>query len=471
MRAAIVSLILFTGVLHTAVAQPFTGLHATPNSILEIRDNPAFTVHQDRAQYNLMMVGGQVGGNSLIFKNGAYNFLTGKDIAMDKDYFRSYNPNTKKFWGDVEIMGPGASLVFQGKHSFAVTTALRYMVNSDGLNDGVYRLLGVNPLKDSTTNGAHNVSNYSITSHVFSEINLSYAAFLRQRDYTTLVGGATLKILNGMGAAGMGIKNLNFNTANNNDGIARSVEGGMNVAFTPYANRWAITNSPFAANNDATNNIGLGMDIGAVYYSRQNEIAFKEHGYTTRIALSITDIGSINYEASATSGSYKATGKDINYAKLTSANNESYSTQLFSAYTKDSTLISTQSTKKFRVGLPTALRGNIDLKLEDRFFVNANFLINLRKPSPDKYATHYITTITISPRYVYRSIGISLPFSYNAEKQGFLGAMLYAGPVYIGCPNLLQMAASENTTNMSAYMGACFRIKPRKQKESDMMMY
>ena len=468
MRALLLSLIcMATGV--SAWGQPFMGLYATQNSITEIRENPAFTVTQDRAQINIASAGAEIGGNSIVFKPGAYNFLAGSTIAMDKDYYRSYDPHQKQMWASVEAMGPGASFRIKRRYFVAVTTGVRYLMNSDNLTQGVFNLLGTHPYTDTNKTDSFKIHNYSIASQVFREVNLSYGGFLYESEDYNLIGGVTLKLLSGMGAAGMGIGDASFKIKNN-DGTAYNTTGNVNVAFTPYANSWAITNNPFQSYNNRTGNFGVGADIGVVYYINPNETMQLKRGYEARIAMSITDIGSISYTASSTSGAYAITNKDISYRGIGNNTNATFGNQILNGYLADGVATVKGSSSKFKVRLPTAFHFNADLKVEPRLYVNTNLLLNLVTPSADKFTNHYISTLTITPRYMVRDFGVALPFSFNAIKQGYVGVIVFLGPVYIGSGSLYEMATSSSIYNANAYAGFTWRVKPKRKKEKDIMM-
>lgn len=469
MRQRLLSLICVC-MYFTGSSQTFLGLYGTENCVTQIRDNPAFAVHEDRAQINFLTVGGEIGGNSIMFHQSIYKAFGTGDAAMDKDYYRSYDQHSKTLWANMEVIGPGASVLVKKKYFFAVTTGMRYLMNSDNLDNNVYRMLGVNPYVDSNLVDSFKVKNFAITSQIFSELNLTYAGFLFQSEDHSLVAGGTIKILNGIGAAGLGIENASFKTYNN-DGLAHNTTGTANVAFTPYANNWAITTNPFNALRNPANNMGVGADFGLVYYMTPNETFFRKRGYSGRLAISVTDIGSISYTASSTSGKYTVNDKNVDFRHIKNDGEVTFGTHIFNNYLVDTIAKPVGSSKKVKFGLPTALHINGDFKIEERFWVNGNVLINLRKPDASNLSSHYITTVTITPRYTFGKCAISAPFSFNAQKQGYLGLIFFAGPVYIGSGSLLQMTASNSITNLNAFIGSSMRIKPKKQKERDAMMF
>ncbi len=468
MRRLILSLICLC-VYFSGTAQTFLGLNGDVNSVTQIRDNPAFAVHEDRAQINFLTVGAEIGSNAIFFKRGIYNsFFTGK-ATMDKDYYRSYDKHSKTMWGNMEVIGPGASVLVKKRYFVAVTTGMRYLMNADNLDDNVYRLMGVNATRDTNLVDSYKVKNFAITSQIYSELNLTYAGFLYQSEDHTLVAGATLKVLNGIGAAGLGIDNATFKTYNN-DGVAHNVTGTANIAMTPYANKWAISSNPYSALRNPANNMSLGADFGLVYYMNPNETLFRRKGYISRLAISITDIGSNSYTASSVSGKYAVNNKNIDFKHIQNDNNVSFGTRIFNDYLVDTTATPTGSSKKVKFGLPTALHINGDFKIEEHFWVNGNVLINLRKVNANELSNHYISTLTVTPRYVWGKFAVSVPFSFNMQKQGYLGVILFAGPVYVGSGSLFQMTVSNSINNLNLFVGSSLRIKAKRQKERDAMM-
>ena len=446
------------------------GLYGTENSVMQVRENPAFAWHEDRAQINFGGIGYEVGGNSILYKRSIYGYMFNGTAAMDKDYFRNHNDQpSKNFWGQIEMMGPGASLRYHKKYFFSINTGMRYLVNSNNMSDEVFSLMGVNPRRDTNTSDSFTIKDYSLTAQVFSELSLSYSGFIYESEDYKLLGGVSLKFMNGIAAAGMGIPDANFKTYKN-DGYAYNTNAIVNVAFTPNANRWAITPDPFRATTVATNNISMATDLGLVFYMNPNESFEIKHGYVNRFSVSITDIGRINYTGSSTTGSYQFTNSKVHYRGINNSVDTTFGNRIFNNYLIDSIATVRGSSSKFKVGLPTALRMNADMRVHPRVFVNGNVIINLRSPSSEKYSNHYVTTVTVAPRYMIHNFSVGMPFSFNAEKQGYLGAIVTYRSFYLGSGSLFQTAVSNSINNLNLYFGANMRIKQKKQKEKDMMM-
>ena len=453
----------------SAGAQALSGLNGIDNPVVSLRENPAFAFIEDRGQINFFTATGSVGGNSILFKSSALGFLTNGKISPQNGYTKNTNGDQKMFYGNVELMGPGAIIRIRRRYYFGVSTGLRYLVNSDNLDSKVFNLLGAKPAGTVAANDTFKINNYSSTAQVFSELNLTYAGFLHETEDYKLVAAVTVKVLDGISAAGLGIPTASFNTENN-DGMAHNVNGTANIAFTPYSNKWLVTNDPFNALRMPTNNLGVGADLGLAYYMNPNDAMTIKHGYMARLAVSVTDIGSISYSSSSTTAGYDIANKTINYRGLDNNTGVTFGDRIFNNYLVDTVATAKGNMKRFRVGLPTALHFNGDFKIKGSLFLNANVLVNLRTPSANTFSNHYISTVSVTPRYNFGKFGVSLPLSMNIEKQFYVGAVIYAGPVFVGSGAMYPMFFSNSYNNANLYFGLSLRLKPRRQTYKEMMM-
>jgi hypothetical protein len=374
---------------------------------------------------------------------------------------------------DWEMYGPGAAFYVKKKYPIAITTGIRYRANASNLDNNVFQSMGANPTPDSVRQRTYNLNNFNFTAQVFKEVNISYAKILSNTDVHSLIVGVTLKGLIGMGAAGLGVPQASYTTMEN-DGTAYGLTGRANIAFTPYANKFLLSNSPLNASQNSANNMGLGLNLGALYelyyYNGYNHRKVSQ----AKFALSVTDIGSINYSSSSTSGSYTITNQNLNYRGIQNIPGETIGNRIFNEYLLDTLARAKSNSSKFKVQLPTALRFNTDINLlEERFYLNANMIINLVKPSSSAFANYYVSTFTFTPRYVYDKlddIGFAVPFSFNNLGQGSMGGVVFAGPYFIGSSSLFNMLVSGTFNKLDFFTGFTLRLKPRRLKEKDYMM-
>lgn len=453
--------------------QSFMGNYNGDNTIGVIANSPGLAVTDDRGQVSIGALGVNGGGNYLLFNRSAFGFLTTGLETPGTDYVKNPEGATKTLWLNMELQGPGVSVKILKRHVLSLTTGVRYLVNSSNLGNDVFMQLGSTGVRDTLAHDTFNIHNYFFTSQIFKEYNLSYSTYLRDNENYMLAAGVTVKLLVGMGAVGVGVPQAGFAT-NNGDGIAYGLTGTAHINFTPYANRYALFNSPLNAIKNSMNNLGLGFSVGGVYYIHVNNSFSRKKAYQARFALSVSDIGKINYSASSTSGNYMVSGQNVNYRAITNNPAESFGNRIFNEYLLNTVAQATSSSSKFSVHLPTALRFNADINMsEERFYVNADAIVNLIKPSADKFTNYYITTFCVTPRYYItpeKDIAFGMPFTYNVMGQGTLGAVAYVGPFFIGSRSFFNMFIDNMFNNIDIYTGLNFRIKPKHEKEKDYMM-
>jgi hypothetical protein len=452
--------------------QSFVGFYSADNTINLVPENPAFAMTKDRAEINVFGAGILAGGNMIQFKHDSYAFLTNGTLLPDRDYIKNPKADNRSMWLNFQMYGPGASFKIKKRYTVAITTGLRYLVNTDNLDNKVFNHLGVKAPADTVMNDNYNLRNYYYVAQLFREINLSYARYVYAGDGYIVVAGATLKLLQGDGAFAVGMPQMSFNSRNNDS--AYNATGNINFEYTPFANRWALTNSPLNAVSNSSGNLGLGFDIGAVLTINYNPnpIEPRLSSYQARIAMSVTDIGGITYTAGSVAGSYLINNRNIDLKNIQNNSQTSFGNQLFGTYLSEGILKSSGNRGSFNVGLPTAFRFNADLNIiPDRFLVNTNILLNLRSPAADNFSNHYISAVTITPRYMYKqSFGWAMPITYNVANQGSLGAVAMVGSWYVGCSSFFNTLISNSFNTLSLYTGLAVRIKPRRVKEKDMMM-
>jgi hypothetical protein len=137
--------------------------------------------------------------------------------------------------------------------------------------------------------------------------------------------------------------------------------------------------------------------------------------------------------------------------------------ELFSDYMgrlmKDSLLIRNDNPKKFRVGLPTAFRLNVDYNATEKLNIGLNVLLNMRGNSRDVYRTGYVNCLNMTPTYGGKNFKVSMPLTFAGYEGVTLGAIIHSGPFYIGSNGLFSTMLSSNIKNADFYMGLTLKIK------------
>jgi hypothetical protein len=435
-------------------AQGFTGLNLSNNVITDVFTNPGYVVTNNDFQVNVAGFSAYVGNNAYyLSKNGINSLING---VSNPYIFKSVGTNAKVIYGNADFLGPAVSFKVKKKYYVAVTTRMRYLLNLDNLNDDAFRLMGGQP---ADTSKVYNLNNLSFNNQLFAQLGLSYGGIITSNDENSFRGGITLNYMMGFAAAALTVPHATFKAEQNN-GIS-DFHGNVNVAFTPYANTWLSKGSPLSKFGTTPTGSGLGLDMGVVYEYTPTEGMNQQHEYLLRLSASITDIGSINYSSSSTTGSYSAKDSAYNINNVNKDPNKTYG-QTINHLLNDSIVSQKGTTDKFKMHLPTALHLAMDLKLGKHFYLNLATLINLRTASADNYGSHYVTSFGFAPRYESKYFSLGVPFSVNTYKKGNLGVVIYAGPFYVGSTSILTPIINSNIDNFDIYMGIHFVFNKKK---------
>jgi hypothetical protein len=201
--------------------------------------------------------------------------------------------------------------------------------------------------------------------------------------------------------------------------------------------------------------------MGVAYEYAPIEGMQQHHHYLLRLSASITDIGSVSYHSSTTTGSYTVRDTSLLISSVSKDPTKTYS-QSINRLIVDSIVTQNSHPNKFKMHLPTAMRLGMDVELEPKVYLNVAALINLRPASTSDYGNHYATSFTMAFRYEMKNFTFGFPFSVNVYKQAGLGAVIYAGPFYIGSTSLLSSVMNSNIQSVDVYTGLRFVINKRK---------
>ncbi len=441
----------------TATAQGYIGLNLSNNVITDVFTNPAFVVNDDDFQINAIGASGYVGNNAYSLKKGGINSIL--NGVSNPFFIKSANKDSKVIYGNADFLGPAVSFKVKKKYYVAVSTRLRYLLNMDNLNNDAFRLMGGQP---ADTSKNYNLNNFSFNNQLFAQLGVSYGGIITSNEENVLTGGVTLNYMMGFAAAGVTVPQSGFSVDQNN--MLSNLTGRVNVAFTPYANTWLSKGAPLAKFGSVPTGSGMGLDMGVVYeYNPIEGMSRQARGYLVRFSASITDIGSIKYTASTTTGSY-STNPNATAYEIYNVNKDPNHTygQVINQLMTDSAVLQKSKSDKFKMFLPTALHLGMDLKLGKMFYLNAASLINLRSPVTNAYGDHYVTSFTLAPRYESKYFSFGLPFTANSYKIANLGAVLYLGPFYIGSASIFSPVIGNNLNNFDIYAGVHFIFNKKK---------
>ncbi len=221
-------------------------------------------------------------------------------------------------------------------------------------------------------------------------------------------------------------------------------------------------NSPLSSNlknGFKQTDTGGSLDIGFEYMVKdpRNYFQFDEtpnDDYIWKFSVSLMDLGFAQYRYGIQSA--KTSGISPNAYGVKFENKFDASIQSMQTLTDTlKTMVNTFSklSGRYQIYLPSRLVVNIDRKLTDYIFVNAEMSLNAASILyPGKYTLHEMNLFSITPRIENRNFGFYVPVSINHYGQTWMGAAIKAGPLLMGLHHMNLISAKRNLQNGGGYI-------------------
>jgi len=384
-----------------------------------------------RADINLFSAGINFGND---YAGIGLSSLNANEEGFSFEDDADLNPtNTNNFYANVDVMGPSFMFNLNSKSSIGLITRVRGLFNLHNINGELYQ----NIVDDFDTEENFNFDLNSLNGnlHAYAEIGLVYGRVLLDKQTHFLKGGATLKYLAGGGGLFTNTSNLSGNYS------AAQEQVNVNGSFT-YGTTADFDNQDIDFTETSS---GFGADLGVVYEWRPDDSNLGMRGqnkYKLKLGLSVTDIGSINYDA----------GKVTRYAANNVTINESEFDEKDIQEILDDNFAGQETTETVTMVLPTALHFAADYKLKNKLYLNLQTSLSMVSPESQQ-ASRMGNVATLSPRFESKWLSAYMPLSLR-QYDGFAwGFGLRAGPLTIGSSTILTNLISESSKGADVYVG------------------
>ena len=337
---------------------------------------------------------------------------------------------------NVDILGPSFMMNITPKHSVALFSRLRSVTNIIDVNGELVDEVN----KDIDISKGFMVSGGSpnAVTNSWAEIGASYATILLDDDYHFIKGGITLKYL----MAGVN------GYINGNDLSVAFNKNEVDPALSQYYSTGTLrTSASYDYENgqdpefDAAS-AGVGIDLGFTYEYRTNCHTCVGNRYKYKAAISVTDIGKLNYK-NAIENTYDLTGA-VTQDDVDSADD------IFEFF--DANYTKTATRKGMKANLPTALHTNFDWNINNMFYLNLSSDFSLGDAKKIN-ATAIANSVTFTPRYETRQFSFYLPVTYMQYSGTQVGTGFRAGPIFVGSGSLISNLFSNTSKACNLYVG------------------
>ena len=368
------------------------------------------------------------------------------DDFEDLFLFENLDGSAKSAFFNTNMQGPSFMVNLTKNDAVGLFTRFRTQLNIDDVDE---------PLAKSARE-AFDDSNYwmkkykddnlSIQFNTWAEYGLSYGRVLFNENEHFLKAGVNLKVLQGLGAAYLFVRNFDYMVHNQDtiDVVKTDFSYGHTSNFRLKTDSGGIPTSGPEVKYKFEANPSIGFDIGLVYEYRPDYDKYKydmdgktglirkdENKYKIKIGFSLLDWGRMKYTRDTNSFSFYADTSNLAlnvFDKVRSTQDlDSIINNLYKIKNDEG---------DYKMSLPTSLSIQIDWNIYKGFYLNFSPFFSLKSGATDENKTHYLTSYTFTPRWEGQWGGVYLPVSFNKIMGTDVGLALRLGPLVIGTRDL-----------------------------------
>lgn len=427
------------------------------------------------------------------------SMLTNEDWWDEFTYMADPNGKDKNLFMSQSALGPGFLATLSPKHSIGFTSRVRSILNIDGMDEPLFRLLYSNYQESDYYNKWYYNREMRSSQHIFGDYGLTYARIIPVKNQEHFFkAGITVKLLQGIAASYLQTDELYYYF--NGEAYPGSKDMSYNSPqlYSGLSDNWGYPNEygsyTFSMNYQLTAKPSVGLDFGAVYEFRRDMFGKGapdsadpgKNKYFLKLGFSVLDLGRLKYEKDYYSSDYHVaftpdylnrfnTG-DNSVPENTSwldANDVSFSFRDYPdfSYAMHQRSVNGQGLQKsasdkekFTVRLPAAisLQADINLFLEG-LYVNYTSYHGLYQGYKNAPNSHYISSYSITPRYEHKWYSVAVPVQIDQYGKLNVGLGVRAGVFYLGVNNLFSNIFSD-PYGMHAYVGVKVPVHYKKDK-------
>ena len=432
-HAKLLTVFLFFLIFNFSSAQTYVG-HTIDNysGIQGVVYNPSSIVGTNlRADINLFSA--SVFGGSDYFGINISDIMNsegGFDFEEDTEKFTS---NANNFFFNADIIGPSFMFNLNKKSSIGFTSRVRANLNINNINGELYEAIADEFESDDDFN--FDSQNLNGTIHAWAEVGLTYGRIILDQPNHILKGGVSLKYLQGAGSVFI-----------SSPGLQGNYNGSSEMLTTQGELNYGVTHDMDEEDDFDFSNLtaGFGLDVGFTYQwysnSHNDSIPNYQRPYKLKIGVSVTDIGSINYDNSVIN----------NYDLNATVNTANYEDDVEEFLESNYNGIETRESAKIK--LPTALHLLVDYRLATKWFVSAQANFSMVKKGAD-LSTSIINSVTVAPRLETKWFSFYAPLSFRQYGDVSFGGGIRLGPLTVGSGSIFTNLLSETSKTTDVYLG------------------
>ncbi|MBE9466627.1 DUF5723 family protein [Dyadobacter subterraneus] len=273
----------------------------------------------------------------------------------------------------------------------------------------------------------------------FSELAFMGAFEVLNSGKHRLIGGVTLKYINGISHTSIETNQLTGEIKLNRDDVAYLTNS---TGFVKTRTAGELFDRFTVGNFFKLGKASLGMNVGFTYtYGKP---------YKLRLGVSLTDLGFIRYKADKNySKSYDvhiASNQGLYFNNNFANSSFSRTTKVFEKY-PDLFTKKSSSDSIYRIGLPTTFGVQADYQLNNNWNIESMLGIGMHTIN-NSDNIYYFSVIKVIPKWIKRNISISIPFSVQKYTGVYAGARFAYKGIFIGSNSVISSIIESRQIDM-----------------------
>lgn len=447
--------------------------------------NPAIADNRMKFDLNLISVGLEVNNNYLGISNKP---LLNRDLFNDDKFADKYliervNGKNKKAFVGMDAQIPLSFMFAWGKNrsnknAIALTANMHSITNVDNISETLARssYFGLGNKADSITGfNFKNLSekNVALRNLEWMDVGATYSRVVYDKGQHFVKVGGTIKVLLGVASAYLYSNKADYQF-NNYDSLNiynSDVRYGHNKGLEEFGDRTFKYDGLGSLKKYITP--GAAADLGVVYEWRPDQDKYKytmdckewyqreRDKYKLAVGFSVIDLGAISFSKSVNDRDFNANIRNWEVKKEPINGVQSFDSVLNSKFGSTYT-----GSDKFTVWLPTRFNLYIDYHIWKGFGLNLGTTIS-PVMAKNKNQIHYPTSVTLTPKYDHKWVGVYVPLSYDEYGNFSAGAGLRAGPLFVTSSNVITLFGKKTSFNANVQVGLKITIPNSLHRDRD----
>jgi hypothetical protein len=407
-----------------------------------------------------------------------YQNMDGK-VDMRKDWLlETLNGKDKQFSFNQDIWGPAFMFPVSNNWNMSINTRQRSSFQMYGISEATARMAhngldsaggiytGSNTLSRNT---AYHNNAFGINIQSFQELSFTLGGVLSKSEHHQWNGGATFKVLRGLGASYVKGSEFNLTATGNN---SAQINGDIQYAYTDQKSIVSPFNDPYGLFSLRSKGAGAGFDLGMSYTYSSKKLKYpsttgcnrndKRSDYDFKFAVALNDIGGIRYNKNSNVYAYSSTTNAAVTAPSSILNGfgtpgqngfDTIGKNIFGQ-------IGASASNGFSTSLPTAINVQADFRLSKHLYTAVYWNQSLK--GFNSTGMRSTSMLSVVPRIESRGFEFSMPLTLSENYRNFyVGAYTRIGPVFFGSDNLgglLNVGGAGQFKGADIYGGVSFGI-------------